>query len=818
MSISSSSVSYSSSTFTVSPLSSAVLSGGEESARLPVALTRWLRAQVLYKAVVTLAIVTSCVGTTVSSKAQGTSLQRVLGASVDGKFDSILRNEAATVGSTAFQTANLTSMYFSGVTVSSVSITHPSTKKRSSDITIPVTVPIGAVALLCCLCCCCFRKKTRSSGRQAYSHEPVGQDIVPEPVPPSLPIAVPVNAVPPLPIPDPVHAPSAPPIPYNYREVLARAMDTGEVCHIPYTQLSEWTNYFETIVGRGKFGEVFLCRVKLSPLHPRDTKLALKRMISQSAANDANVVGINLLASHDMEVRVLSNFKHPNIIKLYAHSKDGPQLCLLFELAERGDLRKALESDGLASDLHWKRRIRVAIGVASALNYLHCHKPGSPAYHRDVKCANVVLTADWTAKLIDCGLAKYVDPVEEAQRREQRHVSRSGISSVGTPGYTCSRYSQTGIYEPKSEVYSLGIVLLELLTGRLQGARNLDEVVYFEDIYDVNTSIPADERAGDWDPQCVEKMNNLCKRCALVPYRDRLGSMGEVVRVLKEIEESHCVVEVVGVHVNMDELLADYNRLRRQQSEPPPAPIRTECCICFELVENCLGVKCRSPGAHFYCHSCFGDQTLSQTSANSRGKFYENECKVVCAYCLQKFSEADVASVCTAEIYAVYRGACNDFLEAQICRREQERHARVVEQLQREIAAGVASNLEASVNRKKLHIIENILTLKCPRCATAILDFEGCFAVTCGNCNCGFCGWCLEDCGADAHAHVKQCPQSLHRGSYYGSQEEFNQVHSANRGNRIREYLRWVDDRREREMLVEQITPYLAGLGIASPS
>eukprot|EP01042_Synura_sphagnicola_P030196 gene30196-38906_t len=255
----------------------------------------------------------------------------------------------------------------------------------------------------------------------------------------------------------------------DYRESLARALGAGEVCHIPYAQLSAWTNNFDTLIGKGKFGEVFMCRVKLSPLHPRDTKFALKRKFTQPTA-----IRRSDDPSHQMEVRLLSNFKHPNIIRMYAHSEDGPRLCLLYELGERGVLRSALENDVAASDLHWKRRIRVAIGVASALNYLHCHKEGSPAYHRDVKSANIVLSTNWTAKLINCGLANYVDP-EEALDREQQNASRSVISNVGTPGYTCPRYSQTGIYEPKSEVYSLGIVLLELLTGRVQGTKEGEE-------------------------------------------------------------------------------------------------------------------------------------------------------------------------------------------------------------------------------------------------------------------------------------------------------------------------------------------------------
>eukprot|EP01042_Synura_sphagnicola_P002419 gene2419-biopygen2645 len=133
--------------------------------------------------------------------------------------------------------------------------------------------------------------------------------------------------------------------------------------------------------------------------------------------------------------------------------------------------------------------------------------------------------------------------------------------------------------------------------------------------------------------------------------------------------------------------LQEYNDLRNQATDRKFGPEELECCICFELVARQLGVNCRSRGHHFYCNICFGDQTLSQTSAESRGKFYASDCKVLCGYCFEPFSEAEVASICTAEVYAVYRGACNDFLEAEICRREQARHAWEIEQREKKISA-----------------------------------------------------------------------------------------------------------------------------------
>ena len=124
----------------------------------------------------------------------------------------------------------------------------------------------------------------------------------------------------------------------------------------------------------------------------------------------------------------------------------------------------------------------------------------------------------------------------------------------------------------------------------------------------------------------------------------------------------------------------------------------------------------------------------------------------------------------------------------------------------------------AAIHGHRLHIVENILTLRCPRkgCRQAVLDFDGCFAIVCSNCQCGFCGWCLMDCGGDALAHVLLCPQSPanHRGSFYGSQEEFNQVHRRRRGAAVTAYLSSIRDAEERQLVEQQIQVDLRDLDV----
>merc|ERR1712159_569128 len=88
------------------------------------------------------------------------------------------------------------------------------------------------------------------------------------------------------------------------------------------------------------------------------------------------------------------------------------------------------------------------------------------------------------------------------------------------------------------------------------------------------------------------------------------------------------------------------------------------------------------------------------------------------------------------------------------------------------------------------HIRENILTLKCPRCGAAFVDFEGCMALNCAICGVGFCGWCLADCGRDAHEHVARCTAKPHSADrYYATEAEYEAAWRGRRQTLFDRYL-----------------------------
>jgi hypothetical protein len=87
------------------------------------------------------------------------------------------------------------------------------------------------------------------------------------------------------------------------------------------------------------------------------------------------------------------------------------------------------------------------------------------------------------------------------------------------------------------------------------------------------------------------------------------------------------------------------------------------------------------------------------------------------------------------------------------------------------------------------HIQEEIFNLRCPRCSAAFFEFDGCAAVVCGSCRCGFCGLCLQDCGNDAHEHVRQCPKNPEKNNYFVSDAGLSKAHREMRITKLKLYI-----------------------------
>jgi hypothetical protein len=156
-------------------------------------------------------------------------------------------------------------------------------------------------------------------------------------------------------------------------------------------------------------------------------------------------------------------------------------------------------------------------------------------------------------------------------------------------------------------------------------------------------------------------------------------------------------------------------------------------------------------------------------------------------------------------------------LQAVVRCREQKLAREMEQQMAREVERRLAA-VESSQQKHVQWIREQLLTLHCPRCQQSFVDFDKCFALTCSRCRAGFCGWCLQDCGKDAHQHVAGCAhnQSANR-SVYGTKEAFEATHRERRKQAVEGYLQeklGSADPGMRQAVQREIEPNLRELGI----
>ncbi|KAF2302404.1 hypothetical protein GH714_036201 [Hevea brasiliensis] len=205
----------------------------------------------------------------------------------------------------------------------------------------------------------------------------------------------------------------------------------------------------KNLIGQGGFGDVYkgyinLCTMDAAKPSDGGIAVAVKRLRSNRTQGHSE---------WENEMKFLSLLNHPNIVKLIGHCCEGEHRMLVYEYMTRGSLEAHLlrKND---TELNWKRRINIALGVARGLEYLHTR--GKPVIHRDLKASNVLLGKDFNAKLSDFGLAKF-----GPQDDETHLITRV----VGTRGYFAPEYFATGHLTLKTDVFSFGVVLLEILSG-----------------------------------------------------------------------------------------------------------------------------------------------------------------------------------------------------------------------------------------------------------------------------------------------------------------------------------------------------------------
>ncbi|XP_022846341.1 probable LRR receptor-like serine/threonine-protein kinase At1g06840 [Olea europaea var. sylvestris] len=202
---------------------------------------------------------------------------------------------------------------------------------------------------------------------------------------------------------------------------------------------------------------------------------------------------------------------------------------LIYEFMSNGNLRDHLSGNSKVP-LTFAMRLRIALGSAKGILYLHM-EANPPIYHRDIKASNILLDPRFTAKVADFGLSRLA-PVPELEGLVPAHVS---TVVKGTPGYLDPEYFLTHKLTDKSDVYSLGVVFLELLTAMhpIYHGKNIVREVNIAYSSGMIFSI-IDDRMGSYPSECAMKFMKLALNCCH-DDTDTRPSMVEVVRELESI-------------------------------------------------------------------------------------------------------------------------------------------------------------------------------------------------------------------------------------------------------------------------------------------
>lgn len=279
------------------------------------------------------------------------------------------------------------------------------------------------------------------------------------------------------------------------------------------------TNRFskENVIGEGGYGIVYKgCLVNGNPV-------AIKRILNNIGQAEKEF---------RVEVEAIGHVRHKNLVRLLGYCVEGTHRMLVYEYVNNGNLEQwlhgAMRQHG---SLTWEARMKVLLGTAKALAYLH-EAIEPKVVHRDIKSSNILIDEDFNSKVSDFGLAKLLGAGKS-------HVT---TRVMGTFGYVAPEYANTGLLNEKSDVYSFGVLLLEAITGRdpVDYSRQPQEVNLVDWLKMMVGSRRSEEVV---DPNIEMKPSTRALKRALLtalrcvdPDAEKRPKMSQVVRMLESEE------------------------------------------------------------------------------------------------------------------------------------------------------------------------------------------------------------------------------------------------------------------------------------------
>ncbi|XP_073139392.1 cysteine-rich receptor-like protein kinase 15 [Henckelia pumila] len=223
----------------------------------------------------------------------------------------------------------------------------------------------------------------------------------------------------------------------------SRDINVDESLQYDFSEIKAATDNFSLAskLGQGGFGVIY--KGKLS----NGQDIAVKRLSLDSEQGDVEFKN---------EVLLVAKLQHKNLVRLLGFSIEGKERLLVYEFVKNRSLDKFLFDPVKQNDLDWETRYKIIWGISKGLLYLH-EESRIKIIHRDLKASNILLDGDMNPKIADFGMARLFD-VDETQAKTNK--------IVGTYGYMPPEYAMHGQFSAKSDVFSFGVLILEIVSGR----------------------------------------------------------------------------------------------------------------------------------------------------------------------------------------------------------------------------------------------------------------------------------------------------------------------------------------------------------------
>ncbi|KAM5553608.1 putative LRR receptor-like serine/threonine-protein kinase [Rosa sericea] len=331
------------------------------------------------------------------------------------------------------------------------------------------------------------------------------------------------------------------------------------ISYFDFATLKKATKNFHqgNLLGKGGFGPVYRGKLKDGRL------IAVKRLsLDKSQQGETEFLA---------EVRLITSVQHRNLVQLVGCCSHGPQRLLVYEYMKNKSLDRIIygKSDQF---LNWDTRFQIIVGIARGLQYLHEDSP-LRIIHRDIKASNILLDEKFQPRIGDFGLARFFP-------EDQAYLS---TTFAGTLGYTAPEYAIRGELSEKADIYSFGVLVLEIISGRKNTDLSLaSEMQYLPEyawkLYERSKVMdlldPKLQQDGIFEEKDVMQAINVAFLC-LQPHANLRPPMSDIVAMLT------CKVQMTGT-LPIKPAFLDRRRTKNENlswdtmSDVFPSPIQSE--------------------------------------------------------------------------------------------------------------------------------------------------------------------------------------------------------------------------------------------------